>query len=127
VLIADTNVLIRAFVEDDIKQSKLAKATLQGQQVAVPATALCELVWVLRRQYKIPASEITLFLRGLLETANIYLDRGSVSAGLLMMEAGGDFADGVIDYEGRVLGGDSFISFDKRAVRLLGDRAQLLG
>ena len=36
-----------------------------------------------------------------------------------MLEAGGDFADGVIAYEGNWLGGEVFVSFDKRAVALL--------
>ena len=32
---------------------------------------------------------------------------------------GGDFADGVIAYEGNWLGADTFVSFDKKAVRLM--------
>jgi predicted nucleic-acid-binding protein len=43
--------------------------------------------------------------------------------------AGGDFADGVIAYEGSWLGGETFISFDKKAVSLiarLGLKAKLL-
>jgi predicted nucleic-acid-binding protein len=32
------------------------------------------------------------------------------------MEAGADFADGVIAYEGAWLGGETFVSFDKKAV-----------
>ena len=47
----------------------------------------------------------------------------------LCLEAGGDFADGVIAYEGRWLGGETFVSFDRKAVSLLsqhGEAAQLL-
>ncbi len=46
-----------------------------------------------------------------------------------MLEAGGDFADGVIAYEGKWLGGETFVSFDKQAVALLtaqGQSARLL-
>jgi len=46
-----------------------------------------------------------------------------------MLKSGGDFADGLIAYEGAWLGGDTFVSFDKRAVSLLSDkgmRAKLL-
>jgi len=32
------------------------------------------------------------------------------------MEAGADFADGVIANEGQWLGGETFVSFDKKAV-----------
>ncbi|WP_265289136.1 PIN domain-containing protein [Verminephrobacter eiseniae] len=46
-----------------------------------------------------------------------------------MLEAGGDFADGVIAHEGHWLGGESFVSFDKKAAALLtaqGRSARLL-
>ena len=36
-----------------------------------------------------------------------------------MFEAGGDFADGVIAFEGRRLGGSIFTSFDRRAIELV--------
>jgi predicted nucleic-acid-binding protein len=46
-----------------------------------------------------------------------------------VLEAGGDFADGVIAHEGQWLGGETFVSFDVQAVRLLersGVKARLL-
>lgn len=46
-------------------------------------------------------------------------NRPAVEAGLALLEAGGDFADGVMAYEGTWLGGETFISFDKQAVELL--------
>ncbi len=36
-----------------------------------------------------------------------------------MLDAGGDFADGVIAQEGAWLGGSTFLSFDQTAVALL--------
>ena len=44
--------------------------------------------------------------------------------GLDMMRAGGDFADGIIAYAGAWLGGETFVSFDKRAVKRLAQRGQ---
>jgi predicted nucleic-acid-binding protein len=38
---------------------------------------------------------------------------------LALLDAGGDFADGVIAHEGSWLGADTFISFDKKAVKLM--------
>jgi predicted nucleic-acid-binding protein len=35
-----------------------------------------------------------------------------------MLEAGGDFADGAIAYEGNWLGADTFVSFDRKAAKL---------
>ena len=47
------------------------------------------------------------------------VNRPAVEAGLTALEAGGDFADGVIAYEGEWLGADEFVSFDSKAVSLL--------
>jgi predicted nucleic-acid-binding protein len=58
-------------------------------------------------------------LRGLLNQPKIAIDRSAVEAGVSMFDAGGDFADGIIAYEGRRLGGGTFVSFDGKAVRLL--------
>ena len=52
------------------------------------------------------------------------LDRQAVEAGLSIMDAGGDFADGVIAHEGNWLGADAFVSFDKKAVSLLSGQGQ---
>jgi predicted nucleic-acid-binding protein len=41
-----------------------------------------------------------------------------------VLEAGGDFADGVIAYEGNWLGGETFVSFDKSAAALLTAQGQ---
>jgi predicted nucleic-acid-binding protein len=68
-------------------------------------------------------------IRALVATANVEMNRPSVVAGLSVLEAGGDFADGVIAYEGNWLGGETFVSFDKKAVALLvaqGQSARLL-
>jgi predicted nucleic-acid-binding protein len=57
------------------------------------------------------------------------MNRPSVEAGLEVLESGGDFADGVIAYEGGWLGGETFVSFDKQTVELVaqhGRAARLL-
>jgi predicted nucleic-acid-binding protein len=127
---ADTNVLVRAIVGDDKLQSAAAQDALaNAEAIALTVPALCELVWVLSRGYKIPGPEIAQTIRSLLNAANIEVNRPAAEAGLEMLEAGGDFADGVIAFEGEWLGGDVFVSFDKKAVALLrkqGVSAQLL-
>ena len=52
------------------------------------------------------------------------MNRPAVEAGLALLEAGGDFADGVIAYEGNWLGAEVFVSFDKKAVELLQAQGQ---
>jgi predicted nucleic-acid-binding protein len=117
---ADTNLLLRALVPDDDAQQTLAMATLQAAElVAISAHCLCEFTWVLERSYGAARAEIAASIRRLMNTKNVALNRPAVEAGLAMMDAGGDFADGVIAYEGAWLGGETFVSFDKQAVKLL--------
>jgi predicted nucleic-acid-binding protein len=117
---ADANVLVRAITGDDarlspIAQSELAKADI----VAVTLPTLCELVWVLSRGYQTPAFRIAEAIRSLINAANVMVNHPAVEAGLDLLDAGGDFADGVIAHEGSWLGGDAFVSFDRKAVQLL--------
>jgi len=126
---ADTNVLVRALTEDHAEQSKAAQSALRKADiVALTIPTLCELVWVLQG-YKIRPVDIAETIRGLLNSSNIAVNRSTAEAGLAMLDAGGDFADGVIAYEGNWLGADTFVSFDKKAVRLMetqGKSARLL-
>jgi predicted nucleic-acid-binding protein len=127
---ADTNILVRAIVADDAAQAKLAQAALQrAEQVAVPSVALCEFVWVLQSGYSVSGEEIASAIRGLLASANVEANRPEAEAGLAMLEAGGDFADGVIAFQGAALGADKFVTFDRDAARICnaaGISAQLL-
>lgn len=117
---ADTNVLIRAVVRDDAAQARIAaKALMDADKIAVTLPSLCEFVWVLLRVYDFKAPDVGNAIRALTSAANVQVNRPAVDAGLAMLEAGGDFADGVIAFEGRWLGGDTFVSFDKKAVALL--------
>lgn len=44
------------------------------------------------------------------------LNRPAVEAALAVLNAGGDFADGLIAYEGNWLGAETFVSFEEKAV-----------
>jgi len=117
---ADTNLLVRAITGDDPRQSKIAQAQLKNADViALTIPALCELVWVLSQGYRIAAADIAEAIRRLINSANVVVNRPAAEAGLLLLDAGGDFADGVIAYEGSWLGAQTFVSFDKRATKLM--------
>lgn len=117
---ADTNVLVRALIGDDPRQSRIAEKTLQeAELIALPIPMLCELVWVLSQGYKVAAPDIAAAIRRLIDGANVAVNRPAVEAGLALLEAGGDFADGAIAYEGAWLGAEVFVSFDRKAVRLV--------
>jgi predicted nucleic-acid-binding protein len=126
----DTNILVRAVVRDEKRQSDAAAKLLQeAELIAVSLPCLCEFVWVPRRVYGFARPDIAAAVEALLDADNVATNRQAVDAGLTMLGAGGDFADGVIAFEGRWLGGETFISFDKKAVSLVAtteQRAQTL-
>ena len=114
---ADTNVLLRALVRDDESQARLAIALLrEAELVAVPLPCLCELVWVLSGFYRFGRDRIAEAVEALADAANVVVDRPAVEFALAVFRSGGDFADGVIAHEGGWLGGETFVSFDRKAV-----------
>ena len=129
-IVADTNVLLRDALHDNPLQARMAAKVLErAELVAIPVAVFCEFVWVLRQGYKKSAAEIAGAIRKLLRSASVATNRPAVEAGLEFLEKGGDFADGVIAYEGNWLGAEEFVSFDRQAVSLLqsqGKRARLL-
>jgi predicted nucleic-acid-binding protein len=129
-LTVDTNVLIRAIVQDDENQAAIASRVLrEAELIVIPNVVLCELVWVLRRLYGFATGEVTQALKVIASTENVELNRSTFATGMAMLENGGDFADGVIANEGQWLGGEVFVSFDNEAVSLLknqGQAAQIL-
>jgi predicted nucleic-acid-binding protein len=84
---------------------------------------------VLLRVYPLQPADVAQSLRVLVAAANVEVNRSAVDAGLAMLAAGSDFSDGLIPIEGQWPGGETFVSFDKRAVALLaaqGKSARLL-
>lgn len=117
---ADTNVLLRVIVPGDEAQQEIAiEALKNAESVAISIHSLCELAWVMDRGYDLPRTDIAAAIRLFMNTRNVVLNRPTVEAGLAVLEAGGDFADGVIAFDGQWLGGETFVSFDKKAVKLL--------
>ena len=121
----DTNILVRAIVRDDAAQAVLAAKLLRSANtIAVAVPCLCEFVWVLRTIYGFQPPAVAAAIRSLLDAQNVEVNRPAAEAGLAMLDGGGDFADGAIAYEGRWLGADTFVSFDKRAVEMLSAQGQ---
>ncbi len=131
IIVADTNVVIRAVLGDDQIQSRIARSVLaRASGIVVTLPTLCEIAWTLRSHYRASKSEIYETIARLIEDPKIICDRQAVTTGLDLLENGGDFADGVIAYEARRLGGSTFCSFDRQACRLLsqaGLGVELLG
>jgi predicted nucleic-acid-binding protein len=119
-LTLDTNVLVRLATQDNPPQAAAALKVLQtASLIAVPSTALCEMVWVLIRGYRYTPEQVAHAIRILLQVSQVVCNTPAVLAGLALLQSGGDFADGVIAFEGELMGGQEFVTFDKAAAKLL--------
>ena len=116
----DTNVLVRLATQDNPQQAAAALKVLQtASLIAVPSTALCEMVWVLIRGYRYTPEQVAHAIRTLLQVGQVVCNTPAMLAGLALLQSGGDFADGVITFEGELMGGQEFLTFDKAAAKLL--------
>ena len=114
---ADTNILVRVIVRDDIPQAQKALRILAAADaVFIPLPCLCEFVWVLDKTYGLSRESTGSAIRGIVERANVATDVGAVDAGLRVLGSGGDFADGVMAAAGTAMGAEAFVSFDREAV-----------
>jgi predicted nucleic-acid-binding protein len=117
---ADTNILVRVIVRDDLAQARVALDVLERAKVVfLPLPCLCEFAWVLERTYGLSRDYIAASLRQIVRRANVETDIQAVDVGLRILDTGGDFADGVIASAGAGMGADNFISFDRKAVSRL--------
>lgn len=119
-IIADTNILVRAVLNDDPRQAAAARKVLAAaDSVAVPLVCLCEFAWVLHQGFLVPRQEIAASIRALIDSGRVIVDQPGTGAGLAFLDEGGDFADGAIAANGAEMGGEIFMSFDRDAVRRL--------
>jgi predicted nucleic-acid-binding protein len=116
----DTNLLVRAAVRDHPGQTEAAMKEMgRAELLALALPCLCEFAWVLRSVYGFRPTEIGRAIRTAIAAGNVETNRPAVEAGLAMLDAGGDFADGAIAHEGQWLGAETFVSFDRKAVEML--------
>lgn len=117
---ADTNILVRMLTADEAVQlSAAVRLMTAAELIALPIIALVETVWVLRSRYKWTGAEVASALRVLLNDPRVKAEWPLVEAGLDLLDRGGDFADAVIEADGRRLGAETLATFDEQAARLL--------
>ncbi len=107
------------FTRDHPVESPRAEELLRNHDAVISNQTICEMTWVLKKAYKFTSAELKQAVEALSASETIVLDRGAVESGLTFMDAGGDFADGVIAFEGQRLGGAVFATFDRKAANIL--------
>lgn len=121
----DTNILVRYVIKDDAEQFAYAEAFLGERDVDDPAfvslLVLAELVWVLRRVYRLPAERVQDALMLMVETAGIlfedeYFVSQIVRSGVALKD---EVADHLIAHSAQRAGCVSTVTFDKRAAKAI--------
>ena len=118
----DTNVIVRYLVQDDPVQSAAASRVFEDLLSAenrgfVSAVVLCEVVWVLKRGYKVRKPGLCRVVRGLLAAEELELEhRDLVSKALARFEKGSaDFSDFLIGERALAAVAAKTYSFDENA------------
>jgi predicted nucleic-acid-binding protein len=90
----DTNMLVRALVDDHPEQVAVVRQLIAGDTMFISRTVLLETEWVLRVRYKITPPELLDFFRALLETDDTVIEAANEVRNALDWYAyGADFAD----------------------------------
>ena len=115
---ADTNILVRAFLEDDPKQTMAAQALLEKyanrKKLFISSYALLEMVWVLKVK-KYSRAEICEALLDLLDSPGIIIGQRSVVTTAIdeFVKGKADFSDYMIMAEGNANGCHKLATFDQ--------------
>lgn len=114
----DTNVLVRAVMDDDPAEAKIAKQFLKKisteKKLFVASCAILEMVWVLKVK-KRTREEIYEAILSLLDSSGVAIgQREAITLALEMYAKGkADFGDYLILADSRLHGAPSLASFDK--------------
>lgn len=123
-LAADTNVVVRLLVSDDLEQQeavhrRLEAAGAAGEAVLVTPVVVAELAWVLESVYDYSRSEITRAVRAVVETPPFLCpERPDVLQALdLYGQGSAGFTDYLIFALAKAGGAEVLLTFDRRLLR----------
>ncbi|WP_211195794.1 type II toxin-antitoxin system VapC family toxin [Agromyces sp. H66] len=121
----DTNVILRAVLDDDPIQSPVAKRLFRDLTGETPGfitqVSLVETYWVLARSVRMPRAACLTVIRALVGTEVLEFDDGeSVVRALTLAEDGADFADALIEGTMELFGVAETVTFDRAAAGRLG-------
>ena len=117
-IVADTNLWARAFLNDDATQSRKARKALAEARskggVFVPLIVLSELAWVLRGRWE--RDRVLSTLESLLLTRGVTVESSTLAFNALKAtrEGKGGFADHMIAEVGFANGASEVITFDEK-------------
>jgi predicted nucleic-acid-binding protein len=119
----DTDILLRAALNDDATQSVLAREILSRLTAENPgvvnSVVLAEFAWTLRSGYNYDRSDIVGAIRTMLRSRGYrFPDRRAISLALSRCESDGlSFPDALIGEISRAAGCDVTLTFDEKAAK----------
>jgi predicted nucleic-acid-binding protein len=123
----DTNILVRYLTQDDPIQSPKAREIIERRLTEekpgfVSIVAMVETVWVLERAYRLTPHEIVGAVERMLQTDVLVVENEQevFTAMIALKDGQGSFADAVIAALGARMGCSCTLTFDRKALRLLG-------
>lgn len=121
----DTNIVLRLLLDDDSRQSEIARERVrqirsEGQYCHLDVIVLVELVWVLESGVGKTKQEICYYLEEILANVDLNIaEKSSVQAAVTAYrERGLDFSDALIALTNRAHGCTATLTFDRKAARL---------
>ena len=124
----DTNVLVRALVNDNAAQSARAVALLTGHDIFIPVTVVLELEWVLRSRYAFTPKVVAQAIEKIAALGNVVVgERTAVLDAAARAAQGWDFVDAL--HHALSQGCEDFSTLDadlvKRATRATASGAKV--
>lgn len=119
----DTNVLLRVFVDDNVRQTESVRTVLAERTEDDPAfvtvVALVELVWALKGIYGFDRTKVHLAVTTLMASSNVVVEsEAAIRRALdLSIEQNADLADCVIATLSESAGCTATLTFDRKAAR----------
>lgn len=120
-IVADTNVWARAFLNDDAAQAQRARRALaaarSGDGIFLPLIVLAELSWILRSRWA--ADRVLATLESLLRTRGVTVETPELAREAVKSAraSGIGFADHLIAQIGFANGANQVITFDEKYAR----------
>lgn len=121
----DTNILLRALLDDDAVQSPAARKCLaaldEGRRGYVGVAVMLELFWVLKSRYGVPRLDLAETMRDVLTTENIEFESfDAMTRALAMFEkAAVDFPDALLAERNLEAGCSTTFTLDKAAAKAI--------
>ena len=112
----DTNVLVRALVQDDAVQARSAAESLGSGVVYIPVTVILELEWILRSRYDFSSTLIADAIDKLAHLENAIVgEQEAVIVAARRLRLGWEFADAL--HHALANGCNEFVTFDRSLAR----------